>query len=275
MSRCFVPLCVILILVSTQAALAESYFPSGASGGLARQGLSLRADDPISDLAPEQQPKEPVHAAGGREEKNPLVAMLMSFAVPGWGEFYTGHDGRGRAFMAAEGAIWIGYASYSVQERMRVDDYEEYVSVYLDVEQGADHTYYEDIADYMRSEGSDSYNEDIRSEARSLFPDDLDAQERYFAEHGYFGGDGWDWGDRDRLEEYRELRHGASVSSRNAFYMTGLAVLNRALSGIDAAWMARRHNAGQSGTPAVRLSVAPVPDENGLCGSRTTLEFSF
>ncbi len=275
MSRSIVSLLVVLILVSTQVAAAAPLARSGVSGGLARQGLSLRYDDPIADLAPEEQPAEPVHKAGGREEKKPLVAMLMSFAVPGWGEFYAGHDGRGRAFMAAEGAIWIGYASYSVQERMRTDDFEEYVSVYLDVEQGADHTYYEDIADYMRSEGSDSYNEDIRSEARSLFPDDLDAQERYFTEHGYFGGDGWDWGTRDRLEEYRELRHGASVSSRNAFYMTGLAVLNRALSGIDAAWMARRHNAGQSGSPAARLSVAPVPDENGLCGSRATLEISF
>jgi len=275
MSRCLVSLCVILILISTQVALAGPISPSGVPDGLARRGLSLRADDPISDLTPEHQPNELAHSAGGREQKNPLVAMLMSFAVPGWGEFYTGHDGRGRAFMAAEGAIWIGYASYSVQERMRVDDYEEYVSVYLNVDQGADHTYYEDIADYMRSEGSDSYNEDIRSEARSLFPDDLDAQEAYFAEHGYFGDDGWDWGARDRLEAYRDLRHEASVSSRNAFYMTGLAVLNRALSGIDAAWMARRHNAGESGVPAVRLSVAPVPDENGLCGSRTTLEFSF
>jgi len=275
MNRSIASLLVILILASAQVAVAAPSARLGMSDGLARQGLSLRYDGPIADLAPEEQPAEPVHAAGGREEKNPLVAMLMSFAVPGWGEFYTGHDGRGRAFMAAEGAIWIGYASYSVQERMRTDDFEEYVAIYLDVDQGADHTYYEDVADYMRSEGSDSYNEDIRSEARSLFPDDLDAQDRYFAEHGYFGGDGWDWGTRDRLEEYRELRHEASVSSRNAFYMTGLAVLNRALSGIDAAWMARRHNAGESGAPAARLSVAPVPDENGLCGSRATLEISF
>ncbi len=275
MSRSIASLLVILILVSTQVATAEPYGGSGMSDGLARQGLSLRYDDPISDLEPEQQPAEPVYTAGGREEKNPLVAMLMSFAVPGWGEFYTGHDGRAKAFMSVEGAIWIGYASYSVQERMRVDDYEEYVLTYLGVDQGADHTYYEDVADYMRSEGADSYNEDIRSEARSLFPDDLDAQERYFDEHSYSGDDGWDWGSRDLLEEYRELRHDASVSSRNAFYMTGLAVLNRALSGIDAAWMARRYNAGETGAPAVRLSVAPVPDESGLFGSRATLEFSF
>ncbi len=275
MNRSIVWILVIAVAASAQVALASPASFPASSGGLARQGLSLRPDGPIGELAPEAQPAEPAYEAGGREEKNPLVAMLMSFAVPGWGEFYTGYNGRGRAFMAAEGAIWVGYASYRIQENMRVDDYEEYVSVFLGVDQGADHTYYGDIADYMRSEGMDSFNEDIRSEARSLFPDDLDAQENYYLEHGYFGRDNWDWGTRARLEEYRNLRHEASVSSRNAFYLTGLAVLNRALSGIDSAWMARRHNAGQSGAPAARLSVAPVPDENGLCGSRATLEFSF
>jgi len=275
MNRRIAWLPVILVLVLAQIAVSAPGSHLPARDDLARGGLSLRYDEPISELEPEAQPVELSRSGGGRGEKNPLVAMLLSFAVPGWGEFYTGHDGRGRAFMAAEGAIWVGYVSYRLQEDMRVEDYEEYVSVHLGVDEGADHSYYEDLADYIRSEGANSYNEDIRSEARSLFPDDLEAQERYFQQNAYSGDDMWDWGARARLEEYRELRHDASVSSRNAFYMTGLAVLNRALSGIDAAWMARRSNAGHDGAPPARLSIAPIPEENGRCGSKATLEFSF
>ncbi len=275
MKRSVICLACALALAVPSAAAASRTAAGLVRGPLAGEGLSLRYDEPVSQLNPDGEAMRASGGSGVREEKNPILAMVMSFALPGWGEFYTGHDGRGRAFMAAEGAIWIGYASFSVQERMRIDDYEEHVEIYLDPSADLGGTYYEDIADYIRSEGVDSYNEDIRSEARSLYPDDPAAQERYFEEHGYFGDDAWDWGTRDRLEQYRDLRHDASVSGRNAFYMTGLAFLNRVLSGIDAAWMARQHNAGRDGSGAPRFSVAPVPDENGLCGGRATIEFTF
>ncbi|MCK4409974.1 MAG: hypothetical protein KAW67_07805, partial [Candidatus Eisenbacteria sp.] len=119
-----------------------------------------------------------------------------------------------------------------------------------------------------------SYNESIRRDARSLFPDDLEAQAAYLAENGYYGDLSWDWGTSDNFYEYRELRRAASKSGRNAFYLTGLAVLNRAFSAIDSAWMARRHNAGVRGEPAARLSVVPQIS-GGEIGARATLEVPF
>ena len=210
----------------------------------------------------------------GRERKNPMLAVLMSAILPGWGEFYAGHPDRGRAFMAAEAAIWVGYAAFTIQGSMRTDDYKEYARVFAGVGEGVGDQYYEDIADYIRSEGEDSYNEAVRREARSLYPDDLDAQRRYLAEHGYFGEFAWEWETEERFDKYRDLRHDAAISFRNAFYMTGLAILNRAVSAIDGAWMVRRQNQGLTGAPGARLSIAP-DFSDGSVGGRAEFEISF
>jgi len=213
-------------------------------------------------------------SAAAMEEKNPLVAMLMSVALPGWGELYTGNTARAKGFLTAEAAIWLGYATFTIQEDMRTDDYHEFAQIFADVPEGASSEYYQDIADYVRSEGTDSYNEAVRAEARSLYPDDLEAQRAYLTANGYFGSSSWEWESEARFEHYRDLRHIAGVSRKNAFYMTGLAVLNRALSAVDSAWMARRHNQGLSDDRAMRMSLIPEVAEDSV-GGRLAVEFPF
>lgn len=245
----------------------------GLRSGLAARDMSLTDGEPLS--AGEIVYSAPPVGSSGLEQKNPLVAMLLSFAVPGLGEVYAGNTDRGKVFMAAEAGIWIGYASYKLQESMRIEDYKEHAELFAGVGGDPGSTYYQDIADYMRSEGNDSYNEALRAEARSLFPDDPAAQDDYFDSNAYEGDLDWEWDSESRFDEYRDLRHDASISGRNAFYLTGLAVLNRAVSGIDSAFLVRRRNAGGAGEPVARLSLTPEFAEDGSCGSRATLEFSF
>jgi hypothetical protein len=239
---------------------------------LAEMGLRLTSDESLAQM--DMESARTYVARSEPSEKNPMVALLLSCVVPGLGEIYAGETSRGRWFMASEAAVWVGYGAFKLQEDMRRDDYTEYAHRFAGVSEGAGSDYLSDIGTYVRSEGDDSYNQAIREDARSLFPDDLDAQHEYLAEHGYFGDQSWDWGSRDRFYEYRELRNAASESERYAFYMTGLAVLNRALSAIDSAWMARRHNAGIDQEPAARISVVPQ-FENGEVGGRATLEVTF
>jgi hypothetical protein len=208
------------------------------------------------------------------EKKSPIVAMLMSAVLPGWGELYTGHPTRAKWFMTAEAAIWLGYGAYQLQGHMREDDYQEFARIFAGVPEGSSSQYYDDIEDYIRSHGASSYNEMIKREARSLYPDDLEAQEVYLRRNGYSGDKGWEWEDERRFSEYRDIRHDAAVSYRNAFYMTGLAVLNRAISAIDSAWMARRYNMGLTDERGASLSVRPELDGRSL-GSRVTLEIYF
>jgi hypothetical protein len=245
---------------------------ASATARLGAVGLSL-AEGSVLDEQPRGGGGQ-ASVQGGSEPRNPMLALLMSCVLPGWGEMYTGHTARGRAFMAAEAAIWVAYAGYTVQSGMRDDDYREFASVFAGVPEGAASGYYEDIADYIRSEGYDSYNEAVRDDARSLYPDDPAAQDAYFAENGYFGESAWDWESDARFHEYRSLRHLAGESDRKAFYMTGLAVLNRAVSAIDSAWMARRGALGGGSGARASLSITPDLDD-GQLGARAALEVRF
>jgi hypothetical protein len=266
-----------LVVLSAEVAAAA---PEGASGGpgyrgvaLARRGLSLRDDASLADLVPASVERRPI-GAGSPGTRNPGIAILMSAVLPGWGELYTGHTARAKGFMAAEAAIWLGYAGFTIQGNLREDDYKNYARVFAGVGADGGSGYWDDVSDFIRSEGAASYNESIRREARSLFPDDLEAQEQYFRANGYFGSRGWEWESEGRFQEFRRLKHNASVSFRSAFFMTGLAVLNRAISAIDSAWMARRHNRGILGEPTARLSVTPEVSD-GTLGGRAAIEITF
>lgn len=270
-------------LVTAAAAHASPREADPLTGGAPRpsaivrleaSGLSLAAGSSVLDDLPAAGGADRPSVQGGGEPRNPMLALLMSCVLPGWGEMYTGHTARGRGFMAAEAAIWAAYAGFTIQTDMREDDYREFAGVFADVPDGADGEYYQDVADYIRSEGYDSYNEAVRDEARSLFPDDPAAQDAYLAEHGRFGDAAWEWESEARFREYRQLRHLAGVSDRKAFYMTGLAVLNRAVSAIDSAWMARLGNRG--GAPGTRTSLSIAPElDDGQIGARATLEVRF
>jgi hypothetical protein len=245
---------------------------SSTSARLAASGITLTEKTLLAEALSAE--REPVSARPRAEPRNPMLALLMSCAVPGWGEFYTGHPARGRAFMTAEAAIWASWGGFKVQAGMREDDWREHAEVFAGVPDGASNAYYQDVADYIRSEGYDSYNEAVRDDARSLYPDDPAGQDAYLAENGYFGDDAWEWESGDRFREYRRLRQLAGESDRRAFYMTGLAVLNRAVSAIDSAWMARRSREGAATGSHPSLSV--VPDvADGRVGARTTLTIPF
>jgi len=242
-------------------------------GSLAASGLSMRDDPPLFEVA--GSPDDlllggGVSSAEGR--KSPIVAAFLSCVLPGWGELYAGESGRGKCFMAAEAAIWLAYAGFTVQGNMRTDDYQEYAGTFAGAPTGMSDQYYDDISDYVRGEGADSYNEAVRAEARGIYPNDIGAQHDYLDENGYSGDELWEWESYDRFLEYRDLRYGAKMSFRKAFYMTGLAVLNRAVSAIDSAWIVRSKNLERSGGP--RLSV--LPDfSDGTYGSTLRLEIPF
>ncbi len=240
---------------------------------LSRSGLSLSDETPLAALDVRLSSRVS-HGGGGPDEKNPMLALLLSCIVPGWGEMYVGDTSRGGWFMASEVAIWAAYGTFRIQESLLEDDYREHAEIFAGADAGADGGYLSDMGNYIRSEGDDSYNQSIACDARSLFPYDRDAQRAYIAENGYYGDLSWDWGTEDSFYAYRELRHAASSADRNAFYMVGVAILNRAVSGIDSAWMARRYNAGVHGEPVARISVVPLISGSDV-GARATLEVPF
>jgi hypothetical protein len=177
--------------------------------------------DPASDLGATPQPKS------GK------LAMLFSLVLPGTGELYLGAKGRAAGFLVAEGLIWTSYFVFEGQGAHREDLYKEFAHVHAGVAPREDDDYYRIIGNFIGSDGPFSANEQVRREARAIFPNDREKQEEYVQENSYQGGDTWQWDSSETFDRYREMRSSSQDSYENANLSLGLLVANRILSVID------------------------------------------
>jgi hypothetical protein len=160
--------------------------------------------------------------------------LLFSLALPGLGELRTGHRNRAIAHFAAEAAVWTAFIVFRVQGGLRKDDYIEYAEVYAGVQdaEGQSDDYYKELARFRRSDpGPLSYNElEVRATARSLFPDDLEAQKRYIEENEIRGALAWDWETVDNWRTYGLMRESSELSYQRSRFAIAGAVANRIAS---------------------------------------------
>jgi len=173
----------------------------------------------------------------GEGGKSRAKALAFSTLVPGAGQYYAGRKGRAYFFFLTESAIWTSFVVFEVQGYLRKDNYVEFAELMAGVDAaGKPEDFYRALGRYMQSDpGPGSYNEDVRREARALYPDDKQAQDRYLQEDGYFGKSAWQWQSEQEQTYYRNLRKRSQLSFRRATYMLGVAVANRILSAMDAA----------------------------------------
>lgn len=170
----------------------------------------------------------------GQDGKNPKLAMLYSLILPGLGEYYLGHTGRAKGFFVAEGAIWTSFAVFRIQGSHRRDLYREFAEVHAGVAPRNDDDFYRVIGNYVSSDGPFSANEQVRRQARAIYPDNPDAQAQYFNENAYTGNNAWQWQSTQLLDRYRDLRTSSLDAYHRSDLSVGLLVANRLLSIIDA-----------------------------------------
>ncbi len=229
----------------------------------ASPGLALAFADPASALAAGG-PETPAEAE--REDgPSKAKALLLSVGLPGAGQYYAGHTTRAKVFFLAEAAIWTSFVVFQVQGHLRQDNYIEYAGLMAGVNaENKPEEFYRALGKYMRSDpGPDSYNEDIRREARALYPDSRQAQEQYLQENGYFGEDGWEWQSADDQAHYKGLRKKSLFSFEKATYMLGLAVANRVLAAMDATRSVAKHSKLRDQSQGFRLEMRPDPGSPG------------
>ncbi|MEO0082167.1 MAG: hypothetical protein ABIL25_07740 [candidate division WOR-3 bacterium] len=184
------------------------------------------------------------------------VAIVASAALPGAGQLMLGARNRGEAMLWVDGAGWLAWAGFSWYGSSREQD----ARLVAAREAGADITlresrYYTALERY---DNADEYNEDVRREARSRFPDDPVAQHEYYEENGYFGEKAWDWSsDSARYYFWRTRRSARAAAQRAGFTAAGL-LLNRLASVLDCAFFLRSPQ-GQS-----RLEIGPGEDVASL-----------
>jgi hypothetical protein len=160
------------------------------------------------------------------------AAMLASIILPGSGELLANAKNRGEAMLWLDGLLWAGWAGCSWFRTSREQDARLIAKKYA----GADITindpkYYRALERYKNAW---EYNEDIRREARELYPDDPDAQRRYYESRGYFGTSQWNWcSDSIRIYSYWQTRRSARDAGMTVSFITAALVLNRLVSLLD------------------------------------------
>ncbi|HET9950247.1 MAG TPA: hypothetical protein VFS09_00485 [Candidatus Eisenbacteria bacterium] len=198
----------------------------------------LLAEQPPTDAG--AQPGAPVAGTTSAPAGKPLpgkrTVLLYSLLLPGTGELALGAGGRGAAFLVAEGLIWAHYVYYEVAGGMRRDDYIEQAQLNAGVGvSSADDSYWKLLGQYERSSGPGpgSYEEDLRREARDIYPDDPAAQDAYVVEHLPSGDEAWAWSSPELQGTYKDTRASSNHAYDRAKYSFAAAILNRLVSAID------------------------------------------
>jgi len=160
-------------------------------------------------------------------------AFLLSLLVPGLGQEYRGSSFRSRIFLGLEGAIWTSFVVFKFQEYSRTNDFEEWAEAFADVPGGGrDEEFYRILTIY---DDVDDYNTSVRIEARTLYQNDRSAQLQHEAENLYGSDKYFRWKNNERRLEYRLIRNDARDSGQRADFALVAAVLNRAISAVEAA----------------------------------------
>jgi hypothetical protein len=204
-------------------------------------------------------------AGSGETQDAPVSAtkaVLYSLLLPGLGDYQLGNKGRATAFFAAEGIIWISYATFEVQGHQRQDDYEQLAVQFAGVSRtGHSDDFYARVREF---DNSDQYEADVKNtgrqdiydETHSLESINADALENYFVTNRVSDYEPWTWASLDRRLQYSEVRSSSKTSYRRADYMLAAAVANRLVSAVVAFTAARNLEPEKVG---YHLDFSPAP----------------
>ncbi len=188
--------------------------------------------------------------------------IIASLAVPGAGEMWMKSHLKGEIFLWTDAAVWLTYGTMTTIGNSRNQSAKLFAREFSgsSMAQRTDN-YYTALERYPNS---DMYNEDVRRDARELYPNDPDQQRTYAASHSYTGNDAWAWGsDSLRYNYWRQRKSSRSVL-HTAGFVIGAALVDRLASAIDVAFFTRTSSAGASLGHETRLGAAPTLDQPGL-----------
>jgi hypothetical protein len=266
--------------------LGLSLSPFFADGvGYGTSGEEAEEDSTVATPPPPPAIKPEAAQANGASGIGRTKMVLLSALVPGLGQLENGDKTWGAVFLMGEVASWSSLIAFETQGSQREDRMVEYAERFAGVEDagGQSDSYYSSLATYDRSGlpgGPDSYNEiEVRDEARSLYPDDLDQQAAYITQHEITGPLAWDWESDDRRFEFADLRIASETSYHRANYAIAGLVAGRVLSVLHAVWSTADHG-GETDSDGAELrhgaSFAPLVESDLVHGaSRLGLRYRF
>jgi hypothetical protein len=188
--------------------------------------------------------------------------IVASLVVPGAGEMWMKSHLKGEIFLWTDAAVWVSYGTMMTIGNSRGQSAKLFAREFSgsSMNQRTD-DYYTALERYPNS---DMYNEDVRRDARELYPDDPDQQRVYAESRSYSGDDAWAWGSDSLRYNYWRQRMGARNVLHTAGFVLGAALVDRLASAIDAAFFTRAPTHYAALGREVRLGAAPTLDQPGL-----------
>jgi len=162
------------------------------------------------------------------EKKTTRKAVALSLMVPGLGELYMGEKNDALRAFVIEGGIILTYFGFNKYADILRNDYIKYAYQHAGARTELDEDYYNAVEWYSSRE---SYNINVREEARRLFPDDRVKQLDYIKHNEILPERDWEW-QKDNWQIFRNLRRGERKALSNASYCIGADILNRIISAV-------------------------------------------
>jgi len=178
--------------------------------------------------------------------KKPAVGVLLSAAVPGAGEIYSGSWIKGAVFLGIETGLWI----YYVQFHDKGKDWENI---------------FHDYADTHWSKDKWIANGGDQGEGTHTLPSTKTQQ--YYEMIGKYNQfmEGWDDWEQSgpsltrHRDYYETLRDNSNKELIKASYCAMVALANHVISAFDASWTIRKHN--RKIESKTRMGLQKVRDE--------------
>lgn len=161
-------------------------------------------------------------------------AFLMSFLVPGLGQYYAGAPGYAKVFFAAELAVWGGYYYNTVMKDSRRQDYLTQAALHAGVNpSGRGTSYLNAVGAFHSSFDYNGYQLQTK-EIPVLYTGNLE----------------WEWDSEWERQRFRDLRERELEYDNTIKYCIAGAVLNHLLAALHASKTAQRNGS----LPAVTVT---------------------
>ncbi len=161
------------------------------------------------------------------KKKNPGLAIIYSFILPGMGELYAEGFHSGKYFTIADGILWGTLIGFNTYAGWKEDNYKTMAQSKAGINpDGKESGFFANVGQYL---SVDDYNK-----AKEL---NRDFDLVYNTTTHY-----WRWASNDERKEYRNLWSSSEQAYNNVRFVVGALVLNRLISVINAVRLTAAYN---------------------------------
>lgn len=173
-----------------------------------------------------------------------IKAFLLSFVLPGVGEYYAGSKKMAKIFFSSEILLWTTYFSFRTYGNWKKGDYQNLAVSRAGVNlSGKDHSYFVNIENFNSIR---EYNE-AKLQQRQF--------DEVYPETPYYQ---WQWDSETSRHQFEKLRISSDTAYHRSLFVIGGIVINHIVSGINALRLVRKNR--QENENRVRIGLAGLPE---------------